>query len=137
MNEFDKKEGYWITINGNHIFVEKGKTVSQAFTDFLIYNDDYDKDYTQEDYEKDVSFLNNIDVPNGVFAFQTEDGRKTIEADSLAEALSKIGDETMISTINIKGDNYEKKITFNSGNHLIPRKAYIILDEVLQGKIKR
>ena len=134
MAEFDGKEGYWVTINGNHIFVEKGKTLSQAFTDFLIYNDNHenDKNYSLNNYNEDIKYIHNIEQ-NGKYIFNIRDkGRKIIKSDSLLEALDKLNDNDEISSFNINGKTY----SFNIGHNINYRKVENIRKDVLLGNIK-
>lgn len=39
MAEYKGHKGRWITIKGNHIFVKKGQTASEAFDEWLLYDD--------------------------------------------------------------------------------------------------
>ena len=43
----NEKEGKWITVKGNHIYVGKGQSVEEAFDEFLTYADENEKTYTK------------------------------------------------------------------------------------------
>lgn len=130
MAEFNGKQGYWITVNGNHIFVEKGKTLSQAFTDFLM--NATDSKYSLNDYTEDLRYLHNIEK-HGEYTFNIlNKTRKTIEADSLLEAMSQLDDKDEVSSFNLDGKTH----SFNIGHNINPRKVSDIRRDVLLGKIK-
>lgn len=138
MKEFNGKKGYWITIRGNHIFVEKGKTVSQAFTDYLINAENYENDlsYSLNDYDEDLKWAHNIEIP-GEYTFSIyEDGQrisKKIKADSLLEALNELDKNYDISTISVNG---KRITTTNIGSTLNTRSRDLIIEYVQKGEIK-
>jgi hypothetical protein len=38
MEKEELKDGKWVTINGNHIFIKDGQTVEEAMQDFFARN---------------------------------------------------------------------------------------------------